>query len=58
MRCFSRALAGCRAIKSEAGVAAIEYGLIAALIAVAILIVITVVGANLTSMLNTVASTL
>jgi pilus assembly protein Flp/PilA len=55
---FSRALASCRPIKSEAGVTAIEYGLITALIAVAILIVITVIGTNITSMLNVIANTL
>ena len=45
-------------IKDESGVAAIEYGLLAALIAVAAISVIGTVGTNLTSTFSTVASNL
>jgi pilus assembly protein Flp/PilA len=44
-----------RPIKSESGVTAIEYGLIAALIAVAIITAVTLVGTNLTAVFNNVA---
>jgi len=43
---------------SEEGVTAIEYGLLAALIAVVIVGAVTLVGTNLTSTFNTVASSL
>ncbi len=49
-------LAFCRPLKSEAGVTAIEYGLIAALIAVAIITAVTLVGSNLTSVFSHVAN--
>jgi pilus assembly protein Flp/PilA len=45
-------------IESEQGVTAIEYGLIAALIAVAIITAVTLVGTNLTNTFNNVASKL
>ena len=45
-------------IKDESGVTAIEYGLIAALIAVAAIAMITSVGTNLTSTFSTVAKNL
>jgi len=42
-------------IRDEEGVTAIEYGLIAALIAVAIITAVTLVGTNLSATFNTVA---
>jgi pilus assembly protein Flp/PilA len=44
--------------RSEDGATAIEYGLIAALIAVAAIAAFTAVGTNLSSIFNTVASDL
>ncbi len=44
--------------KNEEGATAIEYGLIAALIAVAAIAAMQLVGTNLTSTFNTVASKL
>ena len=51
-------LADRRSWKSEDGVTAIEYGLIAALIAVAIIVAVTLVGTNLTNVFNNVAGKL
>jgi pilus assembly protein Flp/PilA len=48
----------CRLIKDRSGVTAIEYGLIAALIAVAAVVVMGTVGTNLSSTFNTVAGSL
>ena len=45
-------------LKNESGVTAIEYGLIAALIAVAAVTVMGTVGTNLTSTFTTVANKL
>jgi len=45
-----------RFLKEEEGVTAIEYGLIAALIAVVIITAVTLVGTNLTTTFNTVAN--
>jgi pilus assembly protein Flp/PilA len=45
-----------RFVKEEEGATAIEYGLIAALIAVAIILAITAVGTSLTSVFNTVST--
>ncbi|MGH6836199.1 MAG: Flp family type IVb pilin [Methylocella sp.] len=42
----------------ESGVTAIEYGLIAALIAVVIIVAVTAVGSDLTATFNAVASNL
>jgi pilus assembly protein Flp/PilA len=47
-----------RFIKDQAGVAAIEYGLIAALVAVVIIGAVTTLGTKLTSTFNTVANAL
>ena len=47
-----------RIMKDESGVTAIEYGLIAALIAVAAVVVMGTVGTNLSSTFNTVAGNL
>jgi pilus assembly protein Flp/PilA len=57
MRSILRGLAVSRTVTSELGVTAIEYGLIAALIAVAIITAVTLVGTNLTALFNTVATT-
>jgi pilus assembly protein Flp/PilA len=53
-----RDLINCRAIQSEEGVTAIEYGLIAALIAVAIITAVTLVGTNLTTVFSRVATSI
>ncbi len=45
-------------IRDEAGVTAIEYGLIAALIAIAAITMMTLVGTNLTNTFSTVANKL
>jgi pilus assembly protein Flp/PilA len=45
-------------MKDENGATAIEYGLIAALISVAIILAVTAVGGNLQNTFNTVATTL
>ncbi|WP_114389002.1 Flp family type IVb pilin [Notoacmeibacter marinus] len=45
-----------RFAKDESGATAIEYGLIAALIAVAIIGAVSAVGTNLSSKFNTIAS--
>jgi pilus assembly protein Flp/PilA len=45
-------------LRDESGVTAIEYGLIAALIAVAAVVVMGTVGTNLSSTFNTVAGDL
>jgi len=48
----------CRLIKNRSGVTAIEYGLIAALIAVAAVVVMGTVGTNLSDVFSEVASSL
>ena len=45
-------------IQDEAGVTAIEYGLIAALIAIAAIVMMTAVGTNLTNTFSLIASDL
>jgi len=52
MRRMIRALLSASALRSNEGVTAIEYGLIAALIAVAIIGAVTVLGVDLTSTFN------
>ncbi len=49
---------GGRFVSSQDGVTAIEYGLIAALVAVAIVTAVTLVGTNLTTVFNNVAGKL
>ncbi len=44
-------------LKSEKGATAIEYGLIAALVAVVIIAALRLLGSNLTSTFNSVATT-
>ena len=47
-----------RFVRDESGATAIEYGLIAALIAVVIITALTSIGTNLTTKLNAVAAAL
>jgi len=47
MRRISKTVAGWLSIESEAGVTAIEYGLIASLVALAIIVGVTLLGVNL-----------
>lgn len=47
-----------RFVKDESGATAVEYGLIAALIAVVIIGAVRLVGSNLTAVFNTVAGSL
>jgi pilus assembly protein Flp/PilA len=47
-----------RFVRDESGATAIEYGLIAALIAVVIITALTAVGTNLTATFNSVSSSL
>jgi pilus assembly protein Flp/PilA len=47
-----------RFVRDESGATAIEYGLIAALIAVAIITAVSLVGTNLSTTFNTVATNL
>lgn len=47
-----------RFVKDSSGATAIEYGLIAGLIAVVIITAVTAVGTNLTSKFNTIATAL
>jgi pilus assembly protein Flp/PilA len=58
MRHIAHTVASWFSIKSEQGVTAIEYGLLASLIAVAIITAMTLVGTNLTSTFNTIAGKL
>jgi pilus assembly protein Flp/PilA len=55
MRQFSRKVAGWFSLTSERGVTAIEYGLIAALIAVVIIAGLTLIGTNLQSIFAYIA---
>jgi len=52
---FLRGISSALALESKRGVTAIEYGLIAALIAVAIITAVTLVGTNLQLTFNTIA---
>ena len=47
-----------RFAEDESGVTAIEYGLIAALIAVAIIVAVTTVGTDLAAVFNSIATSL
>ncbi len=58
MRSISRAVARWLSVKSERGVTAIEYGLLASLIAVAIVVAATRIGMNLTTTFSTIAGKL
>jgi pilus assembly protein Flp/PilA len=55
-RDFARAAGAALALRSKRGVTAIEYGLIAALIAVSIIVAITSIGNQLKLTFNTIAS--
>ena len=55
---MNRILDAWRLLRDESGATAIEYGLIAALIAVAAVVVMGQVGTDLSSTFNTVASNL
>ena len=55
---IGKTVAAFLSIKSERGAAAVEYGLLVALIAVAIITAVALVGTNLTDIFNTVASKL
>jgi pilus assembly protein Flp/PilA len=58
MNYFTRAMKVIFTPADERGVTAIEYGLITALVAVAIITVISLVGTNLSGVFNTLATTL
>ena len=58
MKRLAHILATAFAVTDKKGVTAIEYGLIASLIAVAIITAVTLVGTNLTATFNTIASKL
>ncbi len=58
IRVFADYVAAKLSITSEKGVTAIEYGLIATLIAVAIIGAVTLVGQKLTNDFNTIANKL
>ena len=58
MRRFAHVFATMFGVHSKKGVTAIEYGLIASLIAVAIITAVTLVGTNLTTTFNTIAAKL
>jgi pilus assembly protein Flp/PilA len=55
MRNLSRALARWFSIESERGVTAVEYGLIASLVALAIIVGVTALGVNLGEMFTYIA---
>lgn len=58
MNRIARTLANVFAVDNEKGVTAIEYGLIASLIAVVIITAVTLIGTNLSSVFNSVATKL
>ena len=45
-------------VRDEGGATAVEYGLIAALIAVVIIVALTALGTNISSKFNTIASSI
>jgi pilus assembly protein Flp/PilA len=60
LRVFDKALSACAWLKveSEEGIAAVEYGLLAALIAVVIITAVSLLGTNLASIFNSVATSI
>lgn len=56
MRQISRKIGKWFSIESERGVTAIEYGLLASLIALAIIVAVALVGTNLSTLFNTIAT--
>ncbi|HET6377455.1 MAG TPA: Flp family type IVb pilin [Methylocella sp.] len=55
MRKFARSVASWLSVDSEEGVTAVEYGLIAALVAVTIIVALTLLGTNLQGLFNYIA---
>ena len=55
MRNLSKRVSRWFSVESESGVTAIEYGLIASLIAVAIIVAVTLVGTNLAGLFTYIA---
>ena len=55
MRNIGKKMSDWFSVDSESGVTAIEYGLIASLIAVAIIVAVTLVGTNLSGLFNYIA---
>lgn len=55
MRTFAKDVAGWLSLGSKSGVTAIEYALIAALIAVGIIAALTLIGTNLAAIFNFIA---
>ena len=51
-----KAIARLRKIQSEQGATAVEYGLMVALIAIVIIVAVALLGTNLSSLFDTVAS--
>ena len=58
LKLYVSAVEKLQALKDESGATAIEYGLIAAGIAVAIIVAVGLLGDNLSSLFNTIASEL
>ncbi len=58
MRNLARTVAGWFSLTSERGVTAIEYGLIASLIAVVIVVAVALVGTNLSAIFTYIAGKL
>jgi pilus assembly protein Flp/PilA len=58
MKRFFHGLVTVCGINDEKGVTAIEYGLIASLVAVVIITAVTLVGTNLSTVFNTIATKL
>ncbi len=57
MRSLFRFIANIYAIRSESGVTAVEYGLIAALISVVIMTVLSLIGTRMSTMFTFIAHT-
>jgi len=55
MHKFAKFIAGSIGVQSERGVTAIEYGLLASLIALAIIVAVTLLGTNLAALFNQIA---
>lgn len=53
---FARPIASWLKLDSERGVTAIEYGILASLIALAIIVAVTLVGTNLAATFNAIAA--
>ena len=60
IRVFDKVLSACAWLKveSEEGIAAVEYGLLAALIAVVIITAVSLLGTSLASIFNSVATSI